>query len=259
MKAFEVLFLGTCACDFSPKLKTEFKDNFDFDARRSSSVLVNGKFLIDCGIHCMDSLRIADVDISLITDIFVTHLHSDHYNPEHINLIAQGKRQPLRVWVRKDAILPEIPNTEVIHMDKHSEYEVSDGLKVISLPANHDETVFPHHFMFKRQGKSFLYACDGAWFLHETYYALRGANLSLAVLDCTCGDYEGDYRMGEHNSIPMIRLMMPSLKVWGTIGDDSAVYISHIAPSLHRCHKETEDILKEIGVKVAYDGLKLSV
>ena len=38
----EVLFLGTSACDYSPKLNGEFKDKFDFDARRSSCVLING-------------------------------------------------------------------------------------------------------------------------------------------------------------------------------------------------------------------------
>ena len=46
------LFLGTCACDYSPKLKTEFADTFDFDARRSSAFLLNGRYLIDCGDTC---------------------------------------------------------------------------------------------------------------------------------------------------------------------------------------------------------------
>ena len=104
-----------------------------------------------------------------------------------------------------------------------------------------------------------LYALDGAWFLHETYYALKNAKLDFLVLDCTCGDYEGDYRIGEHNSIPMIRLMLPSLKKWGTIAENSQVYVSHLAPSLHKSHDETVELLRDNGVLVAYDGLKLEL
>ena len=45
--ALNIKFLGTCACDFSEKLKNEFKDSFGMDERWASSVLVNGKYLID--------------------------------------------------------------------------------------------------------------------------------------------------------------------------------------------------------------------
>ena len=45
-------------------------------------------------------------------------------------------------------------------------------MMVKSLQANHDENVYPQHFLFEKNGKRFLYACDGAWFLTETYYAL---------------------------------------------------------------------------------------
>ena len=104
-----------------------------------------------------------------------------------------------------------------------------------------------------------FYALDGAWFLHETYYALKNTNLDFLVLDCTCGDYEGDYRIGEHNTIPMIRLMLPSLKKWGTITEKTQVYASHLAPSLHKSHEETVEILQKDGVYVAYDGLSLQL
>ena len=95
--------------------------------------------------------------------------------------------------------------------------------------------------------------------MHETYYALKNANLDFLVLDGTCGDYDGEWRMAEHNSIPMIRLMLPSLKNWGVINDNSQVYISHIAPSLHKPHFETVEIMKTMGVKVAFDGLRIDI
>ena len=41
---------------------------FDYDARRSSSILIDGEILVDCGIHTLDSLRIAGIDYDKISD-----------------------------------------------------------------------------------------------------------------------------------------------------------------------------------------------
>ena len=255
----EILFLGTCACDYSPLLQTTYKDVFDKNARRSSCALINGRYLIDCGYHCLEELRIAKIDLAQITDIFVTHFHSDHYNVECISQIAKASERTLRVWVRAGANVIAISNVEWKLMGKGIEYTVDENVKVTGLLANHNESVFPQHILLDVAGKKIFYALDGAWFLHETYYALKNTKLDFLVLDCTCGDYEGDYRIGEHNSIPMIRLMLPSLKKWGAITEKTQVYASHLAPSLHKSHEETVEILQKDGVYVAYDGLSLQL
>ena len=255
----DILFLGTCACDYSPLLQTTYKDAFDKNARRSSCALINGRYLIDCGYHCLEELRIAKIDLAQITDIFVTHFHSDHYNVECISQIAKASERTLRVWVRAGANVIAISNVEWKLMGKGIEYTVDENVKVTGLLANHNESVFPQHILLDVAGKKIFYALDGAWFLHETYYALKNTNLDFLVLDCTCGDYEGDYRIGEHNSIPMIRLMLPSLKKWGAITEKTQVYASHLAPSLHKSHEETVEIFQKDGVYVAYDGLSLQL
>lgn len=255
----EILFLGTCACDYSIKLKTEFVDKFDFNARRSSSMFFNGRYLIDCGEHTLQSLRIAKIAYENITDIFITHLHSDHYNACNIAEIAKSKKEKLRVWIRGDATIPEMENVEIIKMTVREKYTVADNCFVTGLLANHDTNVYPQHFLFECEGKKMLYACDGAWFLNETWYHLKEAQLDLLVLDATCGDYLGDYRIGEHNTIPMIRVMLPSMKRWGTITDTTEIYLSHLAPSLHKSHKEMVELVKADGLKVAYDGLCVQV
>jgi hypothetical protein len=88
---------------------------------------------------------------------------------------------------------------------------------------------------------------------------LERRRLDLAVLDCTMGDYDGDYRIGEHNSIKMLRVMLPSLKKVEIIDEHTKVYFSHLAPSLHKPHDETVEIMKEIGASVAYDGLEIEI
>lgn len=255
-----LLFLGTAAADYSAKLTGECKDCFDRDARRSSSALLNGRYLIDLGDHTLDSLRIAKVDQSAITDLFLTHLHSDHYNPAHIALFAKGREGKLRVWVREGAAaeLPQIENVEWHTMRLGEKYTVDGALSVTGLMANHDQDVFPQHLLFETEGKRFLYALDGAWFVHSAFNALINARLSLFVVDCTVGDRVGDYRIAEHNSIPMLRLMLPSCETMHVIDENTKIYISHLAPCLHKKHDETVPLLREIGADVAYDGLTVA-
>ena len=256
--AFDLTFLGTCACDFSRKLQGDCKDCFDFNARRSSAILMNGSYLIDCGMHTLDSLRINNTPTQAITDIFITHKHKDHFDVDNIVAIARGREVPLRVWIREDADIGEIENVTVIKMKLYERYHIGGELYVKGLIANHDENAAPQHFLFENCGKRFFYGCDGAWLINGAYQRLRDTKLCAAVFDCTVGDYDGDFRVSEHNSIPMLRLMLPSLVTIGAIDANTRVFLSHLVPSLHkRPHEEIAEAVKEFGAEVAYDGLRI--
>jgi phosphoribosyl 1,2-cyclic phosphate phosphodiesterase len=251
----KLTFLGTAAANFLPELKTIYKDCFDKTARRASCMLIGENYLIDCGMYVMESIRIAGVDMSKITDIFVTHLHADHFVAEHAQQIAAGKEKPLRLWVRRDAELPPMENVEVVYLPRHTEVEVAEGVSVVSMDANHDPKSFPQHFIFTINGKKLMYALDGGWFLTETYNFMRKLRVDMAVLDATCGEKIGEWRIGEHNSLPMIRVMVPSLKTWGVFDEETRIYLSHIAPKLHAPHEEVVENVAKDGLLVAYDGL----
>lgn len=253
-------FLGTCAADFSPKLKNEFADSFDKNARRSSAALLGGRYLIDCGVHTIDSLRIAGIPLENITDVFFTHLHGDHFQAANLAKIAEAKKDILRVWVSGDAKLPKIENTVVIRMPKLAKIDVDKGVYVTGLYANHDESCAPQHLLFEIDGKRILYATDGGWIVNASYNFLRKTpTLDMIAIDCTCGDYEGEWRIGEHNNIPMIRLMLPSFRKVNIIGEETLVYLTHLAPSLHKSHDETVEIAEPMGALVAYDGLEVEI
>ncbi len=255
-KAVEVLFLGTSACDFSEKLKTDYKDCFDDNARRSSAVLLDKRVLIDCGPHTLNALKIAGVDKNQITDLILTHLHDDHFDKENVQRLAKNRENPLRVWVRAGADIC-VPEAEIIKMPLYKKLEGS-GFFVTGLHANHDENACPQHLFLEIDGKKIFYGCDGGWFLNKTYEFLRENPADVAVLDCTVGDKVGDYRAFEHNSLSMLRVLLPSLKTIGFVTDKTKVYLSHLAPSLHLSHEETCLLAKDIGV-VAFDGLKINL
>lgn len=258
MSYFDITFLGTCACDFSPRLDTDLKSKLDKDARRASCMLVDGKYLIDCGPHVLDSIRILGIDKSKITDIIITHTHDDHFNENSIKAIAEGRKSPLRVWLREGAQPLSIEGVEVRLMTPFERYSLDDAF-LTGMVANHDKTATPQHLLIERGEDKIFYGCDGAWLLNDTYYHILNARLSLAVLDCTMGDYEGDYRIGEHNSIPMLRQLLPSLRGTHAIDEKTQIYFSHLAPSLHAPHEETDKIAQAMGARVAYDGLSIRV
>ena len=85
----KITFLGTCACDFSPRLKTDLKDKFDKDARRSSAILIGESTLVDCGMHILDELRISGTDPAKIKDILSLLTSASFYlkiSPEAFDL-----------------------------------------------------------------------------------------------------------------------------------------------------------------------------
>jgi len=260
---FDLKFLGTGAADFSPLLKTEYKEKFGLDARRSSSILLNGHILIDAGVHTYESLNITGTDISKITDIFISHLHIDHYNAEVIEKIASHREKPVKLWLPEGSLeskhFTKSANTEVKLMKNFETYETACKIKVSAMPANHSTEYLSRHFVFEKENKKFFYGLDGAWFLFDSYYFMQNMKLDLMILDATCGDYEGDYRMAEHNSIPMIKLMLPSLKTMNIIDENSKIILSHIAPTLNKPHTETEKIVSEFGALLAFDGMEFSL
>ena len=259
----QLFFLGTCAADFSSKLNNECANCFDKDARRASCALFDSRFLIDCGPHCLDSLRIAGIDMTTITDVFFTHLHDDHFNPTNLQTIASSKAAtgsaPLRVWFREDADFPTLEHVELHRMKLYENYAVTDSLSITSVEANHTQSFFPQWLLFKENGKKMLYATDGCWFMEGAYHFLRNAELDTIIMDATCGDDIKDDRIAGHNSLPMIRLLLPALRYNRMITPQTNIVLTHLAPSLHRPHAETVQIVEKDGMVVAYDGLTIDI
>ena len=255
----KLTFLGTGAHDYSARLATDCKDKFDKDARRSSAMMIGESLLIDCGDHILDELRIAGRDAAMITDVFNTHQHGDHFNAENLAAIAASADRTLRLWVRCGSEIPEIPGVQVVYMTPFVRYEVNEDVYITGMPANHDGRMNPQHFIIELGERKMFYGCDGGWLLNATYNYIRKAQFDLMVLDCTVGDYVGDFRLGEHNSIPMIRLMLPSFKTTKITTEKTRIYLSHIAPSLHKPHHETERIAEDMGCILAYDGLEIKI
>ena len=193
----------------------------------------------------------ARVPKARVTDVILTHSHRDHYDPEFLASLAPIRIHAHRSWAGEISV----PGAEVCPFDTFAPFEAA-GFSVTAMPANHSterkyET--PVHFLLKKDGKAVFYATDGAWLLNAEWHALCAESLDAAVFDATIGaGYPGDFRVFEHNSIEMLRLIVRTLrrpmfgresaeKVFPSILKEGApVYLTHMARTLHPSHAEIE-------------------
>ena len=257
-----VLFVGTGAADWPPAYLADAKTAACGQFRGNASLLLDGSVLVDCGGTVPEALRLFGVRSGGVTDLLVTHTHSDHFDPESLArlLAVRGDGDPLRVWLAADAVdqVPSMPGLELHPLTVGVTVEVA-GMAVLPLPANHvvESGGQPLHFLFERDGWSLLYATDGAWLLRPTWTILRQRRLSMVIWDATNGETTGDWRIFEHNSVDMVRLMMQTLRREAVVDAATRVYLTHLARTLCAPHVEMSERLAAEGLQVAHDGLQV--
>ena len=231
----ELHFLGTGAADWDIS-----KADASPDFRRYSSLLVDGKLLIDPGPCLFEFEKTFGYDnlFGGVKNIIVTHPHDDHYSERTAERLT---RDGARIF------FPAAGET----------LDLGDCI-VRAYAANHRTVKDPVHFTVesKTDGKRFFYGCDGAWLFYETYRALLDlGHIDLMIFDCTIGDIRGDYRIFEHNNAAMGSEMAASFKKICP-----RFMVSHLARTLHPAtHAETAAVLAKFGLETARDDLRVNV
>lgn len=228
-------FLGTGAADWNQE---DASNSIDF--RRYSSLLVDGKLLIDPGPSIFEFAETFECPelFDGVTDIICTHRHSDHFSAESLARLTD-----------KGAVFHELSAGDTA---------VFGGYKINAYAANHATAEHPMHFTVESldDGKRFFYGCDGAWMFYDTYRAVMDlGKLDLMIFDCTIGDIHGDYRIFEHNNVAMVSEMSALFKKICP-----RFMVSHLARTLHpSTHAETAAVLSKYGLETAHDNLIITV
>ena len=260
----ELLLLGTGAANWPKKYPPLEQKLTRGQTRGMSSMLINGHILIDCGSTVLDVMKRYDVDPAGVTDILLTHTHSDHLHEGNILAIANARDASLgalKFWGDPEA-LKKVPDSDRIEkrpVGIEQSFNI-DGLKITGLESNHlveDSKEKCLIYLIEGSTRSVLYATDGAWLLTSTWGYLRRKRLDAIIWDATCGEGSGDYRVFSHNDLTMIRHMNKSLAAAKILKPDAKIILTHIAARLHPPHDVLEKRLLPEGLIPAYDGMSV--
>lgn len=251
-----VTFLGTGAADW----RTD-----DADFRAFSSTRIGKTLLIDGTMSVIG--RIGDPD--QITDVIYTHSHRDHFDIELLNKLAPVRAHIHESWAHK----VRAEGVEVTPFASMETFAAGD-YEITALPSNHlaedirEETV---HFVINDGKRALFYATDGAWLTTREWHGLLGFELDAAVFDATIGDgFPGDFRIFEHNSLEMLRIMLRTLRrpmlgrepaqgyIHPVLKESAPVFLTHLARTLHPSRAELEKALEGEFV-AAYDGFEADI
>lgn len=239
----KIQFLGTGAADWVvPEPNGEF--------RRFTSTLLDSTLLLDGTESILDQIPDADA----IADVFFTHSHPDHFSAAALAQLAPCRAYMHESWASE----VQVDGVEIIPLKVGVSVTTESGFTLTPMPSNHStardyETTL--HYLIEKDSQHLLYATDGAWLLNQEHHIIGQRTLDAVVFDATIGDpAPGDYRIFEHNSIDMIRLMTATLLSTGRLAEKAPVYLTHMARTLHPDQQGLEDSLDGPFI-AAYDGL----
>ena len=257
----KLLFLGTGAAGAIKTPNAEIKPG----QRRCSSMMIYGSVVVDIALQSFDYATELGVNTAAVTDIFLSHTHGDHYCKATLMQYAEAATQKINFWCHETAVpylhLTE-EETEKINLCtvKNMQKFEAAGMTVTALPANHvagpDEQ--PVHYIFEKDEQVLFYGCDGGWFRCDTWQYLYRKRIvfTAMILEATVGELPGNFRIGEHNTIPMLRLLLTAMRENGVLPRDATLIADHIGvPPYDALKKGDYGLLTELGMIVAKDGL----
>lgn len=249
-----LLFLGTGAADWSQPEKDGF-------FRRNAAALVNGTLLLDCGPSILEIIETQPEALSAVTDVLITHDHDDHLNVPTLLQLSARRRIRVACDGFARAMIGAHPAIEFVPVVPFVPFFMG-GYAVTPVAANHDTVKAGvrqacHYIIRTPDGKTVFYGLDGAWFLQPSWEEMRRHTFDVMVLDCTVGDRD-DWRLFEHNTIPMLRMMVREIEAQKLLAPGGTIVASHLARTLHAPPDETARLLNAFHVRMALDGTELT-
>lgn len=262
----EVLLLGTGAADGIPNPFCHCETCTDHrergELRTPTSVLVDGRLLIDPGPEAPRQVSRYGRDLSGLVSIMAGHAHSDHLDGAvlmHRGWVTDAPLQvvgpaPVVAWSRQwvDAGQGGISFTTVTAGDT---LEVA-GYRVGVLAAAHEAFGEAVCYLIEDDSAALLYATDTGPLPEPTLARLAGRRVDLVLLEETFGHRRDK---GErHLNLATFALTVERLRELGTVDDHTrvvAVHVGHDNPPLARLQAE----LAAVGAEVLADGTAITL
>jgi ribonuclease BN (tRNA processing enzyme) len=238
-------------------------DPFGSGGRNQSGYLIQAgaaRWLLDCGVTTLVSLKRLGVDPASLDLVLLTHLHGDHvaglpllfHEFQHLSgratplTVAGPRGVKTRVEAIYKVLFPAKPgngrrfrvNYEVLEGNRRFFPAGPGGPQVVPFPVRHQASRMNFGYRISWRGRELAYSGDTGWFpaLAEQ---VRGAHLFLC--ECT----HASKQSGKHLSLSELRANRKGLEV-GTL------LLTHLGPELARRRHIP-------GFKLARDGMTIRV
>lgn len=235
------LFLGTGAADWK-------EPSADGEYRRNTSTLVDDELLIDGNETISEHLPA----LQGVPAMLFTHSHGDHYSQSFLQRVRPARVLCEESWAAEAGAEPLAPGRAFS----------AAGFGIHPVTASHSterKNEQPLHYILEKNGQRILYATDDAWLTNHAYHAIKdGAPLDGCIFDGTVGDaFPDDWRVFEHNTLPMVRAMRRALEGAGFLKTGAPVVVTHLARTLHpsQAALEAHEADSPAPLIVARDGM----
>jgi len=255
------LFLGTGAAGS----KNRYEHEITGQTRRCASLLMDGRVLVDVAKQSFDYATKLGVDTSAVTDVFVSHMHRDHYNKEAFLGYANAVKGKINIWCSKVSVPSlglseeELEKVNVCPIEPMQEFDAA-GMHVVALPGNHAGGK-ALHYIFEKDGKRVFYGLDGGWMnVSEWRYIFKNEIVFDAViLDSTFMSQDPvNYRgMGEHNNVLTLPILVDGFRQVGAATEETRIIADHIGG--HMDNETVLSFLRGLGMIPAYDGFEIEI
>lgn len=259
----EVVALGTGAADGWPNpfctCASCGAERADGRVRGQTSMLVDGRLLLDCGPETPRAAERLGVDLSGLRHVLITHQHPDHCAPAFLlfrSWVGDGPLDVLgppevveacRMWVAPDSPVRFTPVTPGDRL-RLGEYDVR------VLAARHGAPGSTALYDVAARGGRLLFATDTGPLPEETVAAVRDARFDLVLMEETFGDL--DHRT-DHLDLGSFADQVRRLRDVGAVTEDTdvvAVHLSHHNPPTAELNRR----LASWGARAVDDGTVLA-
>lgn len=236
--------------------------------RVGSCLLVDGAYLFDLPPNSALAAICAGVSLAEVRHLFITHSHQDHFDPGVLAASGRSPERPLHLYCnqRVAELLPFYqrfnrffdPARLGLAVRVVAPFEVvappDDEFILRVLPAEHDHTggEAPLVYVFERDAKRLLYACDTGWFSDRAWQEIERFQYDAVVLECTFHE-RLECRRG-HLSLG------PFLEVKRRFADRGLLTSSAVFIAQHLAHEHCDDAFSEedLAARLAAEGVVLA-
>lgn len=250
--------------------------------RRMSSAMIDDDLVIDLGPDVSAACLDQRIDLADVRWVLQSHPHADHLLPMHavarganwaaknaedltwylsqpaIDLITSGNRRALHSL---NVVIDQPEVDAHVHLATIAPWqELRFGpYRVLTIAANHDDSVQAMLFAIEKDGRQFLYGTDTTSLPAETWPEVAALGWTFDVVVFDHNDGFARAASATHMGSGAVLHEVATMRELGIFHECTRLIGTHIAHHSNSTHDVASARAQELGYEIAYDGMIVAV